>query len=222
MARTRVVKPFRNFDGQRYGSLVILRDAGFSEMPCGQRARLFNCQCDCGNRTVVRLGALRSGQTTSCGCAKLRHLIDRSTKHGHKRKGQMTGTYSTWIGMRQRCCNPRSPRYMDYGGRGIGVCDRWLNSFENFLEDMGEKPEGLTLERVNNNGDYEPGNCIWGTYYVQGNNTRCNVRIWNGESYSSMKQFAKAFGIPYHTFRELYIYKKMSVEQILLAGNYLE
>ncbi len=95
-------------------------------------------------------------------------------KHGHATRGANSKTYIVWGSILQRCCNPNAVGYSSYGGRGIGVCDRWLASFENFLEDMGEVPRGLTIERVDVNGDYEPGNCVWATTQEQSHNRRTN------------------------------------------------
>lgn len=120
-----------------------------------------------------------------------------NTRHGH----HGTPTYEVWKGMRQRCSNPNQPAYPDYGGRGIAVCDRW-QSFDNFLADMGKRPVGMSIERQNNNGNYEPGNCVWASRTVQNRNSRHNVvtadivaQIREIRHFVSLREIAAKFGI---------------------------
>lgn len=210
-------------EGQRFGRLLAIGEVApiFSG---GQfkRKRCYLCKCDCGNETVIRLENLRSGHTQSCGCYMVDQIKKANTTHGHHRARRFTRTYAAWVDMLTRCTNPARNAYIDYGGRGITVCNRWAESFENFLADMGECPKGKTLERVDVNGDYDYRNCIWADRETQANNTRRNVLIWTGENYTTMARFAKAFGIPYHRFRHQYRKKGIPIEQILLEGNYLE
>jgi hypothetical protein len=152
---------------QKFGMLTV-------QCPVGRRRYL--CLCDCGQLAVVCSSNLRSGNTRSCGCLSRKLAAERETTHGHNKHGQTTRTYNTWNCMKIRCLNPKHTRYPDYGGRGITVCDRWIESFAAFLADMGERPEGMTIDRYpNKNGNYEPGNTRWATPKQQRANRR-NVR----------------------------------------------
>lgn len=157
--------------GDRYNKLTIIKEVERYKPPVGKVKRQFECECDCGNKTIVRLTNLRTSTTKSCGCWKLnttKIIGKENTKHGLTR----TRTYNSWQSMKYRCLNPNSRGYEHYGGRGITICDRWLNSFQNFLEDMGERPLGTSIDRIDVNGNYEPSNCKWSTHKQQNNNRR--------------------------------------------------
>lgn len=154
---------FIDLTGRKFGRLTVIRRVGKRK---GGDIK-WACECQCGQNIIVSANHLKDGHTKSCGC--LRHEISsiRMTKHGMSK----TLTYRTWASMKSRCQNPNEPRYKDYGGRGISVCDRWLK-FENFLEDMGEKPRGLTLDRKNNDRGYCKENCKWSSKQEQARNRR--------------------------------------------------
>lgn len=156
--------------GQTFGMLTVLARADNSK----HDRVMWQCKCACGEIRVVRGGHLRRGISKSCGCTRF--------KHGCARSGRQTPEYRAWSNMRNRCANPKHADYASYGGRGISVCDRWRDSFKDFLSDMGPRPDDHSLDRINNDGDYEPGNSKWSTVMEQNNNTRANRWLTvNGE-----------------------------------------
>ena len=137
----------------------------------------FECKCDCGKIVEVRLDKLKKGTTKSCGCYNLEkismpHKTPYNATHGHTIGGKPSPEFYSWWSMKQRCTNPKAKFYMYYGGRGITVCDRWLNSFINFLSDMGTRLNGTTLDRINCDGNYEPDNCRWADKKTQMKNRK--------------------------------------------------
>jgi hypothetical protein len=145
------------------------------------------CDCDCDVRRVVLGDNLRSGISTSCGCLRREQQIQRLTTHGQSK----TRAYRIWRAMLTRCYNPNCPAYCNYGGRGIIVCERW-HSFVNFLADMGEPPDGLTLDRIDNNGNYEPTNCHWASRLQQNQNRRPVKRKRRRAKLADIQAFAAA------------------------------
>jgi hypothetical protein len=132
------------------------------------KVSLWDCVCECGTLRTLHSPSLYAGTSKSCGCLMVE---EKSTKNGMSKKYPLL--YARYRAMYQRCYNPENKRYSDYGGRGISICTHWLKSFENFLEDMGEPPfPGASLDRINNDGDYEPANCKWSDRKEQNRNTR--------------------------------------------------
>lgn len=172
---------FHDIEGQRFGRLTVLSYAGTR-----YGFRQWNCICDCGNEYVTAGFRLRHRKTRECrNCA-----YDQIRTHGQHK----TRTYRTWIAMRNRCQSETSKAYANYGRRGISFCKRW-QKFENFLEDMGEAPEGLSIDRINNNGNYEPGNCRWSTRKEQCRNKRNNVRLTMGGETLTLAEWTERYGI---------------------------
>lgn len=157
----------QDITGKRFHRLVAL-----ARIPTFTGKTLWLCRCYCGNEGVVEAGNLKSGATKSCGCLKREQMATLGMKnrtHGEARSPE----FRAWYGMKQRCYHEKDNRYLLYGARGITVCDHWRNSFDNFLSDMGRRPSDVhSLDRINNDGNYDPSNCRWATRSQQNRNRR--------------------------------------------------
>lgn len=159
--------------GMRFGRLTV--DGVFRKTVDGSKktTRYASCICDCGQKKDALGHKLFNGSIKSCGCWRREHAASLALRHGHAtRSGGMSRTYKAWLSMRNRCHYEGDIGFKYYGGRGIRVCERWMNSFENFLEDMGEVGDGMSLDRVDVNGNYEPENCRWSDQKTQRENQR--------------------------------------------------
>lgn len=172
--------------GDRFGKLVTIADAGRS----ADKHRLWLCRCDCGNEVTRQSNVLQTSGTPSCGCA----AREVQVKHGYRG----TPTYESWRSAIYRCHNKDSKDFPRYGGRGITVCQQWRDSFEDFLADMGDRPDGTTLDRYPNvDGNYEPNNCRWATGSEQARNRRRSVHVdWKGVR-THLADVAAELGITY-------------------------
>lgn len=159
--------------GETFGRVTVLHEV----QKTSNNTRV-KCKCSCGTEFDTDLIRLKIGRTTSCGCFRLERIRQANSLnpkrliHGHKRRTHTSREYHSWQAMIDRCNNPDLDSYKYYGGRGISVCNRWLGSFVSFLADLGPRPEGMTLERKDVNGNYEPDNCKWATLEEQGMNKR--------------------------------------------------
>lgn len=175
-----------DLSGRIFGRWTVI---AFHDVDRGRNARWL-ARCICGAERVVKATLLRSGDSQSCGCLQRDVVQQRSTRHG----GGSTPEYKIWTAMKQRCLTPQMPVYKDYGGRGIKVCSRWLK-FENFIADMGPRPSSAhTLERQNNDGNYEAANCRWALRSEQQNNRRPCIRLTHNGRTQTIRQWERELG----------------------------
>lgn len=204
----------KDIKGSKYYRLLVMRFVGHK--PIGGVNKLaWECLCECGNKIICIGDAIKSGNTKSCGCLKSETTINRCTKHGLTRRGKKAPEHNIWNHMKRRCLNPTNKAYKDYGGRGIKICEKWLN-FENFYRDMGPRPSSKhSIERVNNDGNYEPDNCLWILKSDQNKNQRSNLIInYQGET-KILSEWAKSLNLKYMFLYHRLIRKKQSMEQVL-------
>lgn len=179
--------------GKKFGRLIVLKQGPHSE--CGRFIRWY-CRCDCGKRTLVYGGSLKCGNTNSCGClgAQSRGQSQRTHGEGYNE----TKEYKSWQSAKGRCYNPNNPKFPFYGGRGIRMSKAWLRDYSAFLRDMGRAPKGTSIDRIDNNGNYEHGNCRWATPAQQSNNQSRNiiVNLPDGRVLT-LAQFFQELGLSY-------------------------
>lgn len=182
--------------GQRFGRLTVL-----CKDDSDKQGRMWLCQCDCGNKKSVRVDHLKNGATTSCGCYSREVASKRNKTHGMTK----TPEYSVYKHMIARCERPSDKRFYCYGARGIKVCERWRgeNGFQNFIADVGRRPvRGYSIDRINNDGNYEPSNCKWSTRIEQANNKSKNIYItYKGET-KTLKEWSRELGLNYKNLWE--------------------
>lgn len=187
-----IPRKVKDLAGHKYGQWTVLQYAGIAP---NSRKAAWLCECTCGTRRNITSSNLKSA--LSCGCGRREKTILRNTTHGRARSPEHT----TWCAMKSRCYNQNEPGYVDYGGRGISVCDRWKDSFASFLSDMGLKPfPEASIGRIDNDGNYEPNNCRWETHGQQARNTRRTRRIAIGNDSKCFSDWAKEAGVTPSTF----------------------
>lgn len=154
-------------------------------------------RCDCGKEKVIEVKDVISGHTKSCGCLAIETIVARSTIHGQARREKISPTFITWVSMNDRCYVKTSSSYKKYGAKGITVCDRWRGkgAFQNFLQDMGERPQGMTIDRIDGSKGYTPDNCRWATPLEQANNQKSNVKVEIHGKKMNVSQAMRHYGV---------------------------
>ncbi len=175
--------------GQRFGRFIIKSN-------CENHKKVVAI-CDCGKTKSVFFSNLKRGLSRSCGCLAVEAAKINFSSHGKSNSSE----YRSWSAMRTRCTNKRNLHFKDYGGRGISICARW-DKFENFYADMGPRPKGMTLDRKENNGNYEPGNCRWATHPMQTGNTRASHNLVFGGEKRCLSDWARRIGMKRETLRQ--------------------
>lgn len=185
---------FRDLTKQTFNRWTIIEHAGKTKWG----ASLWLCRCSCGNKHIVNGANIVNGQSKSCGCLNIERSRNASCTHDKSR----TPEYRIWANMIHRCINPNSQSFENYGKRGIEVCDTWINSFTNFIEDMGKRPsDKYSIDRIDNNGNYSPDNCKWSTKKEQCNNRRNNNIINLDDKKQTLAQWAVELNIHESTIR---------------------
>lgn len=184
--------------GLRFHFYEVIKCAGKNAIGAYQ----WHCKCDCGNERIVVGADLRRGHSKSCGCHQRQRASEANQTHGATLKKRPSHEYISWMNMISRCENRSHPRYSDYGGRGISICTAWRESFSQFLADMGPKPtKNHSIERIDNDKNYEPGNCRWATDAEQARNTRkALLCTFNGVT-KPLRDFADELGMSYNALR---------------------
>lgn len=199
-----------------FGRLTAIEFSHFKTSASGSRQYFWKCVCECGKHVTVDGCCLRRLSTVSCGC----YGRERATKHGGQSKGSATiGEYNVWLAMKQRCLNPNSLCFNDYGGRGITICDEWKNSFAAFFEHIGPRPSKThTIERIKNHLGYQPGNVRWATRAEQNENTRQTRLLTLGDVTLSIGKWARRIGMTRSAIRGR-LKRGMTVEQALTVPH---
>jgi hypothetical protein len=212
MEADKLMREYYNIKGNRYGKLVVVE-----RLPTDGKGKsiLWLCKCDCGNETYVRANMLRIGHTQSCGCLAKERLLESVKTHGMSK----TRVYNIWCQMRYRCSVKTRPDYKYYGGRGIAVCEEWLE-FEAFYKWAKENgySDDLSIDRIDNSKGYSPENCRWATVEEQRNNMRSNRRFLVFGEILTLTQIAKKYRVNINTLRYCLL-KRQHIEKIIKEKN---
>ena len=204
--------------GDKYNRLTVIKE--LAPIPRKGRGtyRIFECKCDCGNIVNVRLDHLRDGHTSSCGCYNKEKVQETHTKHGLYKHP----LYIAWINIKARCYNKSNPEYCYYGNKGICLCDEWLNNFESFYDwsiNNGWN-KNLSIDRINNNGNYCPENCRWTTKDVQANNTSRTHKYEYQNKIYTIKELEKEFNVPYKLLYSRLVNLNWPIEKAINSPKY--
>lgn len=200
---------FKDVTGQRFNRLTVI------ELSHMKRCAFWRCKCDCGNEVVIPIDGLTTGHTKSCGCHKAENTHRLLYRHGREPKD----VWCAWCHIRSRCYNPKNRSYSRYGGRGIRVCQRWRESFEAFRDDMGPRPSPQhSIEREENNGDYEPDNCVWATKKEQARNRRTSALIEYRGKTQCVTAWAEEIGMKPHTLYRRVFVSKWEIERAMTTA----
>lgn len=172
------------------------------QVPDDPRGNVWEFSCECGRSHSTKLFSVIRGKTRSCGCLSREVASARSRTHGATAGGKRKPEYSIWRSVVHRCTSPDSPHWPRYGGRGIDICSRWRTSFQAFFDDMGQRPLGLTLERVDNDKGYSPDNCVWATRKQQANNTSRTLFVVHRSETRSLQEWSALTGVKANTIRK--------------------
>lgn len=192
----------KDITGMKFNKLTAIKPTG----EIRHRTYMWLLQCDCGNMTTSTISRLKNETKKSCGCnlkEKRKPRPDVSERMKNSGTHGQTGsrTYASWNSMKGRCLNPADKDFKNYGGRGVKITEDWISSFESFLKDMGERPQGMTIDRINVNGNYEPENCRWATPHIQANNTRvCRYVEYQGKTQTA-SEWAREVGLEIKTLQ---------------------
>lgn len=206
-----MAKRYSSLSGVKYHHLTV---RGEADRKPGNNNRRVRAECVCGSVRDYFLHALRSGNSKSCGCIPLSRFQNES--HGHTLNGRVSREYQSWACMKSRCAVGEHGSMPHYGARGITVCAEW-NRFERFLADMGPRPDGHTLDRIDPNGNYDPSNCRWASIKTQANNKRSNTFIEHDGLRLTISQWAERYGLAYNTLIARINRLKWPIEKALLT-----
>ena len=188
---------FIDLTGQLFGRLTVIGRVESRFSPQGKPRTHWLCSCACGNSATVNVAKLRNGHTRSCGCLQPEATGNANRTHGQRH----TRAYNSWSAMKARCYSPTCEKYRIYGARGITVDARWRDSFANFLADMGQPPDGMSLERNDTNGHYTKSNCRWATPLEQASNLRTTVRLTYDGKTDTLRGWAARLGTTHNAIR---------------------